>query len=92
MRLTSVLFAVVVLSACTATNKQPDYLAAQVAKHNETAEEGEKIVCRYVAETGTFVKKRVCRTKNQIKAERAAAARTMQDVMSGGTNSSSGEN
>ncbi len=90
----SAILALMMLSiiGCSSTEKKPDYLAAQVAKHNETAEDGDKIVCRYVAETGTFVKKRVCRTKDQIKEERAAAADTMHDIMSGGTNSSSGEN
>ena len=92
MKLAILLLVTALISACASSEKKPDYLAAQVAKHNETAEEGDKIVCRYVAETGTYVKKRVCRTKNQIKEERAAAANTMQDIMSGGTNSSSGEN
>jgi Na+-translocating ferredoxin:NAD+ oxidoreductase RnfG subunit len=92
MKLALLLFALFLVSACSSTEKQPDYLAAQVAKHNETAAEGDKIVCRYVAETGTFVKKRVCRTQDQIKADRAAAARTMHNVMSGSTNSSAGEN
>ena len=92
MKSTTMLLLLVLLGGCAASGKQPDYLGAQVAAHNKTADEGDKIVCKYVKETGTFIKKRRCRTVTQLEQEREAAQRTMDQVMSGGTNSSSGEN
>lgn len=81
-----------ILSACASSGDEPDYLAAQVAAHNQTADKGDQIICKYVKDTGTFIKKKRCRTADQIKEEQEDAQRTMGNIMSGGTNSSSGEN
>lgn len=92
MKLLWVLLASVLIAGCSSSGKDPDYLAAQVAAHNKTADEGDKIVCKYVSETGTFIKKRKCRTVSQIQEELNGAQQTMGRITSGGTNSSSGEN
>jgi hypothetical protein len=92
MKTMSVLMLLTLLGGCASTGNQPDYLGAQIAAHNETADEADKIVCRYVKETGTFIKKRRCRTVTQLEREREAAQQAMDQVMSGGTNSSGGEN
>lgn len=93
LMLCATLFVTGLVTACSSTGDQPDYLSAQVAAHNETADEGDKIICKYVKDTGTFIKKKRCRSVSQIKEEREAAQQTMGDIMSGGTNSaSSGQN
>tara|TARA_R110002072_G_scaffold1780_9_gene14740 strand:+ start:20792 stop:21070 length:279 start_codon:yes stop_codon:yes gene_type:complete len=92
MKMLTVLCLSLTLAACASSDDKPDYLAAQVKAHNQTAEEGDKIICKYVKDTGTFIKKKRCRTVTQIKAELEDAQRTMGNIMSGSTNSSSGEN
>jgi hypothetical protein len=38
-----------------------------------TTDDGDKLICRSIASTGTRLKERVCKTKSQIEAERERA-------------------
>jgi len=49
-----------------------------VETQNQTAETDSRIICRYVADTGSHIKRKSCATVKQIRAEREAARRTLE--------------
>jgi hypothetical protein len=74
---------VLVISGCgtvdTASRQDIDATVDQaVVAHNETAEEKEKLVCRYEIETGSHFKRKVCRTVAQMERDREEARKTLE--------------
>ena len=49
-----------------------------VAAHNETAEDKERLVCRYEKRIGSNFKEKVCRTVAQIEKDRDEARKTLR--------------
>ncbi|MFT5013854.1 MAG: hypothetical protein ACI9HA_002517, partial [Dinoroseobacter sp.] len=78
------------LVACVSSGKQSDKtnVDAQIAVHNQTAEDGDKIVCKRIRDTTTRIKRKRCRTNSQIEAEREAAQNSMGELTGSATTSS----
>ena len=77
--LIAALSAVLLLAQATAAPAEKPATTISDAKPKK--EKKRKLICEDVSETGSFISKRVCKTPEQIEAERQASRATADDVL-----------
>lgn len=72
---------IALLIGCAGTPAPEDMTLSDenIAKHNETADEKEKVVCEYVKEIGSYRRVKQCRTVAQQEKESEDARRAISD-------------